>query len=212
MTTRQYKVAGEFGIGLFALGLVCLHILDSDLSVVDEYLSVYALGDYGWLSQAANVAMGLGVIAIALGLRATLSEGKRVTASWVLILIAGIGFVISGFFNTDPTNTVESTSDGALHDLGGYISMLSLMIATWFLRGVFKRDESHSDMARRQTWFAILMTGALVALMAFESIPGLTQRVFVAVVVTWLITLANNLRTTEQQPQRALGSTRTGSA
>jgi hypothetical protein len=210
MTTRQYRAAGVMGAGVFAVALIALHILDSDQSVVEEYLSVYALGDYGWLSRAANLAMGLGLIAVALGLRATLTEGKRVAASWILILAAGVGFIISGIFNTDPTNTVESTTGGALHDLGGYISMLSIMIATWLLRGVFKRDVNYSDLYRTQTCFALLMTSALVTLMTFESILGLTQRVFVAVVVTWLVILAINIRSTAEYQKTALNPARSG--
>lgn len=212
MTTRQYRTAGVMGVGAFAMALIALHILDSDLNIAEEYLSVYALGDYGWLSRTANVAMGLGVVAVALELRATITEGKRVAASWILIMSAGVGFVISGMFDTDPTNTAESTIGGALHDLGGYISMLSLMIATWLLRGVFKRDVTYSDMYRTQTWFALLMTIGLIGLMAFESIPGLTQRVFVAVVVAWLITLASNVRSTGENQETALDAARSRSA
>lgn len=203
MTNKQYGTVGLVGVGGFVSALFALHVLDSDLSVVDEYLSVYALGDYGWLSRAADLAMGIGVVATALGLRAILKEGKRVTASWVLILMAGLGFIISGIFNTDPTNTVETTIIGAIHDLGGYISMLSLMIATWLLRGVFKRDDHYRHMARTQTWFAILMTGALVAFMASEPILGLTQRVFVVVVASWLITLAITVRNAVERPEVA---------
>jgi hypothetical protein len=196
MTHKQYGTIGVIGVGLFVLALIGLHILDSDLSVVDEYVSVYALGDHNWVSRAADLAMGLGIIAIALGLRKTLARGKRVTASWVLVLVAGFGFIVSGIFNTDPTNTTDATISGALHDLGGYISMLSLMIATWLLRGVFKRDEEYSVMSRTQTRFAVLMTGALGAFIAFEAILGLTQRLLIAVVATWLMTLAINIRQT----------------
>jgi hypothetical protein len=196
MTHKQYGTIGVIGVGLFVLALIGLHILDSDLSVVDEYVSVYALGDHNWVSRAADLAMGLGIIAIALGLRKTLARGKRVTASWVLVLVAGFGFIVSGIFNTDPTNTTDATISGAIHDLGGYISMLSLMIATWLLRGVFKRDEEYSAMSRTQTRFAVLMTGALAAFIAFEAILGLTQRLLIAVVATWLITLAINIRQT----------------
>lgn len=211
MSTNRYRAAAVAGIGGFALALIALHILDSDLSVVEDYVSAYALGDYGWLSRAANVAMGLGVIAVALGLRATLTEGKRVAASWILILAAGVGFIVSGAFDTDPINTVESTTSGALHDLGGSISMLSIMVATWLLRGVFKRDVNYSAMYRTQTWFAIVMSIALVALLAFEPILGLTQRVFVTVVVAWLITLAINIRSAPGHQQSSLNRARSRS-
>jgi hypothetical protein len=50
------------------------------------------------------------------------------------------------------------------------------------------------EMARVQTWLALLMTGALAAVLTLDSVVGLTQRVFVVVVATWLIFLAARLR------------------
>lgn len=43
MAHKQYGTIGVIGVGLFVLALIGLHILDSDLSTVDEYVSVYAL-------------------------------------------------------------------------------------------------------------------------------------------------------------------------
>lgn len=197
MTVRTYGTMGVVGVGLFALTVVALHILDPDLSVIDEPISVYSLGEYGWLSQLGTIAMGLGLIAIALGLRETLVSGKRVTASWVLVLIAGLGFIISGLFVTDPTGAIESTTSGTLHDLGGYLSMLSVLITVWMLRGVFSRDAVYQHFARTQMWFAVLVTASMVALLTFgEGQLGLMQRVFVVAVVVWLLVLAVRIRRT----------------
>lgn len=198
MTARQYGAVGIVGVGVFMVAMAVLHILDPGLNVVDEYLSVYALGEFGWLSRVADFAMGAGVAAIALGLRKTLADSRKATTSWVLMLISGLGFVISGIFNTDPSSVAETTDAGALHDLGGYVSILSLMISTWLLRGVFRRDGQLVPMARIQAWFAFAMSAALVAFLASEPILGLTQRLFVLVVVAWLITLAANLRKINQ--------------
>lgn len=194
MTARRY---GTVGVGLFALTVGALHILDPDLSVIDEPISVYSLGEYGWLSQVGTIAMGLGLIGIALGLRETLVSGKRVTASWVLVLIAGLGFIISGLFVTDPTGAIESTTSGTLHDLGGYLSMLSVLITVWMLRGVFSRDAVYQHFARTQMSFAVLVTASMVALLTFgEGQLGLMQRVFVFAVVVWLLVLAVRIRRT----------------
>lgn len=197
MTGRQYGAVGVVGVGLFALTVVALHILDPDLSVIDEPISMYSLGEYGWLSQVGTIAMGLGLIGIALGLRKTLASGKRVTASWVLILIGGLGFIISGVFVTDPTGTTEYTTSGTLHDLGGYLSMLSVLISVWMLRGVFSRDAVYQHFARPQRWFAGLVTASMVALLTLgEGQLGLIQRVFVVAVVVWLLVLAVRIRRT----------------
>jgi len=198
MTNKQYGTLGLVGVGTFVLALIALHVLDPDLSVIDEPISVYSLGEYGWLSQSGTVAMGLGMIGIALGLRATLVSGKRVTASWVLILIGGLGFIISGLFVTDPTGATESTTAGSLHDLGGYLSMLSVLISVWMLRGVFSRNDGYRHFARTQMWFAVLVTASMVALLALgEGQLGLMQRVFVVVVVLWLLVLAVRIQRTD---------------
>lgn len=197
MTAKRYGTVGVVGVGLFALTVVALHILDPDLSVIDEPISVYSLGEYGWLSQVGTIAMGLGLIGIALGLRETLVSGKRVTASWVLVLIAGLGFIISGLFVTDPTGAIESTTSGTLHDLGGYLSMLSVLITVWMLRGVFSRDAVYQHFARTQMWFAVLVTASMVALLTLgEGQLGLMQRPFVFAVVVWLLVLAVRIRRT----------------
>ena len=197
MTARGYGTAGVVGVGLFALTVVALHILDPDLSVIDEPISVYSLGEYGWLSQVGTIAMGLGLIGIALGLRETLVSGKRVTASWVLVLIAGLGFIISGLFVTDPTGAIESTTSGTLHDLGGYISLLGVVITVWMLQGVFSRDAVYQHFARTQLWFAVLVTASMVALLTLgEGQLGLMQRPFVVAVVVWLLVLAVRIRRT----------------
>lgn len=54
MNGNHCGMLGVVGIGVSLLALVTLHFLDPDLSVVDEYISVYALGDYGWLERAAE--------------------------------------------------------------------------------------------------------------------------------------------------------------
>lgn len=203
-TVRHSWIGGSWALRIRRYPL---HLLDSGPAILDNYISDYALGDYGWLSRVADVAMAVGLVGIAFGLREALGGGKRVTASWVPVLMAGIGFVISGVFNTDPADAIERTTSGALHDLGGYVSIMSLFVAAWLLRGVMKRDNRLQKGVRVQTWFTVLMTGALAAVLTFESLVGLTQRVFVVVVATWLIFVAAKLRKTTQSrcpplPQR----------
>lgn len=196
---------GVVGVGLFGLALVALHALDPGLSVTDEYISTYALGEWGWLEQAGNVAVGIGVVGIALGLRQTLAAGPRVTASWILLLIGALGFMISGLFVTDPTAAVEPTTSGALHELGGYLSLLSVVFSVWVLRAVFARSDSYRRFARAQTWFAVVITASIAALLAFgEALPGLMQRIFVVAVVAWLLAVAGAIRRAGTPPATAV--------
>jgi hypothetical protein len=199
MTGRQYGTIGLVGVGLNVGAIVALHVLDPGLNPVREYISTYALGDYGWLERVAGVALGVATIGIALGLRVTLASGKRVTTSWVLVLIAGLGFVVSELFATDPTGAATTTASGAIHDIAGDVTLLSVLISAWLLRGVYARDSRYRHLARAEAWFAVLLTVALVLLFALYPLRlvGLIQRIFVVVGATWLFVLAANIRRTD---------------
>lgn len=96
MSARQYGTIGIVGVSAFLLVNVALHFLDPDLSVVDAVLSDYALGDYGWLSRAWRFRGSGGPGSRSLWTRSTLAPGKRVAASWVLILLAGFDSLSRG--------------------------------------------------------------------------------------------------------------------
>ena len=113
MTARQYGTIGIVGLAGWVLANLLLHVLDPELSVVNTTTSEYALGDYGWLKRAAEFSIGVGLVAIALGLRTTLAPGTRVTASWVLMLVAGVGFFASGVFVTDATGADSRCQAGS---------------------------------------------------------------------------------------------------
>jgi hypothetical membrane protein len=184
------------GVGWLVAALVALHFLDSDLSVTDTYTSDYALGDYGWLMRSAFFAVGVGTVAIGLGLRETLAPGKRVTASVVLFLIAGVAFLVGGIFNTDPTGVTDLSATGTVHVLASAVLFLSLLVSAWFLRGVFKRDPSWQWFSKAQLGFAVAYTAALIVSFATPEggTVGLTQRIGIAVLMAWLATLGWSIR------------------
>jgi hypothetical protein len=118
--------------------------------VVDNYVSDYALGDFGWLMKSAFFGVGIGTIAIALGLRQTLVPIKRGTASVVLLVVAGIGFFVAALFNTDSTGVTDLTTSGRLHVLGSVVIFFALPITAWMVRGVFKRDPTWEPFAKHK--------------------------------------------------------------
>lgn len=201
MTGRQYGTTGLFGVGFFALSLVLLHLLDTEVDVVDEHLSSYALGDYGWLSIVGHVAAGIGTIAIALGLRATLSPGKAVTPSWMFLLIGGFGFLLLAVFMTDRPGGDETTMTGVVHDIVGYVQIISFLTSAWLLRDAFARDTVYEHLARFELWSAALITICFVlVLVSFNGPIGLVQRIFSVVILGWLLVLGANVRREDSLP------------
>ncbi len=195
MTAKRYGLIGIGGVVVWVVANLVLHLLDPELSVVGNTTSEYALGDHGWLKRAAEFANGAGVIAIALGLRATLSPGRRVTASWVLMLVAGVGFFVSGVFVTDETGAEDVTLSGSIHLIFGFlVTVVCLLVAAWMLRGVFARDDGWRQFQRAEHRFAVAFSIAVVGNIALaEAAPGLAQRVLIVVVASWWLALAVNI-------------------
>lgn len=193
MTARRYGVIGVVGVAGWVLANLLLHVLDPELSVVDTVMSEYALGDYGWLSRASDIANAVGVVAVSLGLRASLAPGKRVTASWVLMLVAGVGFFASGVFVTDEMGA-DFTVSGGIHFLSFLVTIISLLIAVWMLRGVFARDDGWRHFQSAQHWFAVAISITFIGNIALiGTAPGVAQRVLAVVLVGWWLALAGNL-------------------
>lgn len=195
MTSKQYGTIGLVGVAYFVVALVSLHFLEPDFSAVDGYTSDYALGvSFGWVMRTAFFAVAIGTISIGLGLRSSLAAAKRVTASWLLLLIAGIGFVVVGLFNGDPTDAEELTTSGTIHTLAALVLFVSFLGCVWLLRGVFRRDPGWRHALVPQLWFAIGYTVMFVVSFGLPVPVGLGQRVFVAVLMGWLAFLAWQLR------------------
>lgn len=190
----RYGTVAIAGTALFAVALALLHLLDSEVDVIEHYTSDYALGDYGWMMRAGLMAFGVAGISIALGLRATLQRGRRVGLSAALFSIAGAGLLVAGIFNGDPTGQEELTTTGSIHLLAALVLFLSLVVVSWVVRGVFSRDAAWSRFARTQLWFAIAVTGTYLYSFGSPSPPGITQRIFVTVLIAWFLTLGWNIR------------------
>ena len=189
MAGRYLGMVAMLGVAFFVVAGVALHFLDSALDPVEVYMSDYALGPYGWLMKSAFYAVGLGTLALGWGLRSTLAAGKRVTPAVVLVLLAGVGFLVAATFNTDPYDAVEETTSGSIHLLGALVLFLSLVISAWVLRGVFSRDPAWQAFATVTLWFAVALTITFIVQFVGPWGSGLQQRIFVVVMMSWLALL-----------------------
>jgi uncharacterized protein DUF998 len=189
------------GAGTFAALVILLHFVEKDFDPGRRFISEYVLGDSGLLMNLAFIALGGGLMALAHGLRGSLSPGRRVTASVRLIYVGGIATVLSGFFNSDPISEMEAGRASwheSLHDLAGVIGFVCLIVATVFLRGVFARDAQWRRFAPHAVLFAIAIAVMFgMTIFAPVDVVGVVQRVFVTVALLWIATLACGLLTAE---------------
>ena len=111
--------------------------------------------------------------------------------------VVGITTVVTGLFNSDSIADVDAgrTSwHGTLHDLFGFIGFACVIVALFFLRGVFARDAQWRRFAPHALMFAIVIVATFVLMMAAPADTfGVAQRVFVTVDLLWIGTLGCGL-------------------
>ena len=178
----------------FALLVFVLHVLRTDLDPVEDYLSYYAVGRHGWLMVTAFVALGLGGLALAVGLRAAL-DGVLPLVGCTLLGGAGLGLVVGGVARTDLEGQ-PATTTGDIHVLAAaVVGLLGLFLGILVLTATFAVRRPWRTERRLWLGLGALM---LVGFAAFATIgaaaEGLGQRVLVAAEVLCLLVAAGRLR------------------
>ncbi|KQX07651.1 MULTISPECIES: DUF998 domain-containing protein [unclassified Leifsonia] len=134
-------------------------------------MSLLSLGDWGWVQVIAFVLVGLLLIGGGIGLSRALGEGRL--SRWIgsLVVLMGVGLVVSGVFATDagagfpegaPAGAPEMSWHGAVHEVGFLLTQIAFIAAGILLAVSFARD-------RRRGWAA----GCIIAVMLAVLVAGL---------------------------------------
>jgi hypothetical protein len=201
LSVSRLGTIGFAGAAYFVVTVVVLHFIQTDLDLIralrsggrggglEILISKYGLGRFGWLLILAFLVVGVGTLALALGLRRSLVPGKGVATSVVLMALAGFGLLNYGGLHHIVSGLLEADheAEATIHDLSGLLLFFTIIIGAFILRGVFARDARWQGLAAAALWFAL---GLLVAFSLFfflpEEVTGVAQRVFVAVIMSWL--------------------------
>lgn len=192
------------GMGTFLVIVALMHILRPDLDPLDRAISEYARGDLGWLMTMAWFANGVGVLALASGLRRSVAPVARAGLATRLLDVAGLCLLASGVFVTDVSASggpTGATVSGQLHDLAGLVGYLAFLLAALVLQGVFAQDPRWRSMAQPTSWFARGLLGLFVArvgvvVAGLPGSAGIVQRFLWVVLLGWLLWVAWHLRGT----------------
>lgn len=164
---------------LFVGLLATLHVLKPEVDPSWRFISEYAIGNYGWIMQAAFLSLAVANVAIVVAVRDCLqTRWSKVGAG--LFLAGAAGVVLAAIFVTDPVNTPsdERTTSGNLHNLGGALGLLgfvgNLMLSARLLR-------SESWRAARLavgTATGVVVLGFLISFLSITVIAARHQGVF----------------------------------
>jgi hypothetical protein len=163
--------AGIFGPVFYVVAMATMHFLrPNDIVLYGNTISLYSVGSYGSISVAAFIALGLGALALAFGLRRTVMPSRSLRAGTTLVGLFGLGFCFAGIFRLAPnTASIEAvirgevtTVSGIIHGLAGFGGIFCLIAGMLVLSRAFKRNERW-----RSFWIPSLLLGlATLALFA----------------------------------------------
>jgi hypothetical membrane protein len=173
----------------FVFALLVMHAVRPDYTVVDHMISDYAVGRSGWIMTTAFLSAAFGCLTLAMGLfrDGPTSWLGRIGASLLVITCAGL--VVTAIFPTD-LETAPSTSTGDIHTLSFQVNVVSILVSALCL--AFSYGGSPSWRRRRMP--ALVFAGLLAAAFAAQFLTlhrgapyGITNRIFVAILMAWLI-------------------------
>ncbi|MGH2734616.1 MAG: DUF998 domain-containing protein [Actinomycetota bacterium] len=182
MTSRARIVAGA-GLLLSATCVAILHFLRTDLEPGAHRLSEYANGPYGWMMAVAFVALGCGLVALAVALWAERGQGS--IYSWTVpgaALAAGVGAIVSGAFRTGISHASE-----VVHSRASALATVALVaLALLYSLPAARRPGAVHTLG---TGLALIASGlaAISPLLHETRWTGLSQRLLWIALLAWLL-------------------------
>jgi hypothetical protein len=97
-------VAGALAGPIFLTSALGQMAVIDDFDITRHALSQLANGRFGWIQIVTFVLAGIGGLALAAGIRHTVTEGVGRRALPISIAVFGAGLILAGLFPTDPVN------------------------------------------------------------------------------------------------------------
>jgi hypothetical membrane protein len=159
----------------FVIILIVLHILEPEFDPRYRFMSEYALGDYGWLMTTTFFALGLAPLAVALGLQNVYQSSRSIRIGLGLLVVAGMFIWLAGIFR-----------DSIPHLLAGVVAFPSMVMAVLLLSWTFGRVAGWRTIYRVGLFIGLAMLAMFLLMEADLGMPGLQQRVFIFLFLSWL--------------------------
>jgi hypothetical protein len=182
--------------GYFIVVLVLLHGLRPDCTPLDHMISDYAVGRFGWVMTTAFVALSAGCLTLGLGMAMAGPRSVPGRAAVLLLWVATVGLLTTAIFPTD-LETAATTTTGNIHTASFLVNVISMILCSLLFAVSFRQ----SDDWRSYRWAGLALAIALLAAFIAQFLTlhrgapyGLTNRLFVAVLMVWFVATTRQLR------------------
>ena len=196
LSAHRFALAGIIGPPFFVAVFIVVGFIKPGYNPVARTVSEGSIGELGWIQIANFLVFGGALLIFALGLWQGFGDRWSGHVGSALIALAGVGVLGAGAFVADP-GFRATTFHGKLHVLVSLVTFLSLLIAGFVFAKRFWPD-------RLFAFYSILsglaIPAGFIAMAALGKAgggpgwSGLSQRVMIVAVWTWLTILALRLR------------------
>lgn len=200
---RIWSWVATLGCVIFIAGVLLMHFLRPDLNPITRFASDYLNGAYGWVMVTAFMGIAFAHLGIAAAFYTAYQPPTRSKVAVILMGVSALTAILSGLFpNVASEKDVDlmtqwETISAMVHVFAGLIGFLTATIAANIFSNRLRRAKLLHGRYRALPWLAILIP-VLFLIMFFlpESlgITGLVQRIFLAVILSWLMLSAAGIR------------------
>ena len=178
------------GIACFLAAAVALHLLRPDLDAVDSQMSLYLVGRWGPLLQAAYVALGVAIVALAIGLYRALATTARSEAPLSMLVLGAMSLAITAYAWMDMPG-VDASFEGLVHGISAQAAFLFATTGIVLQALRFRHDSAWRGHGRWLLPWAVACFIAIWVLALWRDAPrGLAQKLVMAMIVGWLAVVA----------------------
>jgi hypothetical protein len=185
------------GMAYYLVSVVAAHLLRPDVHLVSEPVSYYAVGPYGFFIGIAIFALGVGSLALTLGLHLSIAPPGRSRVGLLLLALYGVGQLVVAIFSIDAESA--QTTAGIIHNIAGNISFFCFPPAVILLSLHMGEDERWRSLKRPAlTLSLVVLVGAISVMVSANVVGGfgVAQRLFLLATVLWMLLAAIRLRST----------------
>ena len=201
------------GILYFFAAVTAEELLRPFYDPVQRTISELAVGPFGFLQTSAFVALGLSLLALQHALYRRLRHTMASSVALALIGLCGLLSFAAAAFPTDLKGAV-ATAAGTVHELAASIGYAGLIIAMILLSLHFRRDDRWRAFARPSSGLAVLgvVTSIVMGATSHTDVSGLSQRLMVVPLLSWVVWTALHARSAHVAPAAALTPPQGGEA
>lgn len=188
------------GIVLYVVLDVIAQLLPPHYSPIGQAESDLAVGPYGFLMTINFVLRGLLSLALVWALTRSVAKEGLSRVGLVLVAVWGVGALLLALFPTDikdfPGHITPTTLHGIVHLLVAGLAFICAAVGELLLSLRFANDARWRSLRYPAAGIAILaiITLFIVPLHLSASAFGLYERIFIGLVLFWMLVVAFRVR------------------